>query len=151
MLPPSRTLPFYRSAQPRGPPYPEVTESICRVPLKPFPHSPEYPLPIYLWRIAVRSFLHLATHLSLCVNGVTGLTRSPCSCSDAETPPVRIVAPDKPNDFPARRGPHPYFPSPPDQSPAYWFIFQLLQRTSHILRGFAKGTGHGVVTFCSAE
>ncbi len=38
-----------------GPPYPEVTEAICRVPSTQFSQAPWYPLPIHLCRFRVRS------------------------------------------------------------------------------------------------
>ncbi len=39
-----------------GPPYPEVTEAICRVPSTQFSQAPWYPLPVHLCRFTVRSF-----------------------------------------------------------------------------------------------
>ena len=38
-----------------GPPYPEVTGVICRVPSTPFSQAPRYPLPVHLCRFRVRS------------------------------------------------------------------------------------------------
>ena len=40
-----------------GPPYPEVTGVICRVPSTPFSQAPRYPLPVHLCRFRVRSIL----------------------------------------------------------------------------------------------
>ena len=39
-----------------GPPYPEVTEAICRVPSAEFSQAPWYTLPVHLCRFRVRSF-----------------------------------------------------------------------------------------------
>ena len=39
----------------RGPPSPEVTEAICRVPSAPFSQAPWYALPVHLCRFRVRS------------------------------------------------------------------------------------------------
>ncbi len=41
---------------PTGPPYPEVTEAICRVPSAEFSQAPWYTLPVHLCRFRVRSF-----------------------------------------------------------------------------------------------
>jgi hypothetical protein len=38
-----------------GPPYPEVTGAICRVPSTPFSHAPGYAQPVHLCRFGVRS------------------------------------------------------------------------------------------------
>src|SRR5712691_5648327 len=38
-----------------GPPYPEVTGVICRVPSTPFSQAPRYALPVHLCRFGVRS------------------------------------------------------------------------------------------------
>ena len=40
-----------------GPPYPEVTGVICRVPSTPFSQAPRYSLPVHLCRFRVRSIL----------------------------------------------------------------------------------------------
>jgi hypothetical protein len=42
-----------------GPPYPEVTEAICRVPSAEFSQAPWYTLPVHLCRFRVRSFAGL--------------------------------------------------------------------------------------------
>ena len=39
-----------------GPPYPEVTGAICRVPSTPFSQAPRYALPVHLCRFRVRSW-----------------------------------------------------------------------------------------------
>ena len=40
-----------------GPPYPEVTGVICRVPSTPFSQAPRYALPVHLCRFGVRSMM----------------------------------------------------------------------------------------------
>ena len=48
-------MPPARACAQTGPPYPEVTGVICRVPSTPFSQAPRYPLPVHLCRFRVRS------------------------------------------------------------------------------------------------
>ena len=48
-------MPPARACAQTGPPYPEVTGVICRVPSTPFSQAPRYSLPVHLCRFRVRS------------------------------------------------------------------------------------------------